>query len=87
MRRIPSKVAIPALIVVALVTIGASVLVGPTPLDQTSITILRDLRLARGILAFLVGASLALSGMIFQGLFRNPIADPFVVGVSGGSAL
>ena len=73
--------------VAALATIAASVLVGPTPLEKADIIILRDLRLARGILAFLVGASLALSGMIFQGLFRNPLADPFVVGVSGGAAL
>ena len=46
-----------------------------------------DLRLARAVLAFLVGASLALSGAILQGYFRNPMADPFVVGVSSGASL
>jgi iron complex transport system permease protein len=46
-----------------------------------------DLRLARAVLAFLVGAALALSGAILQGYFRNPMADPFVVGVSSGASL
>ena len=46
-----------------------------------------DLRLARAVLAFLVGASLALSGAILQGYFQNPMADPFVVGVSSGASL
>src|SRR5689334_2459089 len=49
--------------------------------------ILLDYRLPRGILAFLVGASLGASGVCFQGLFRNALADPFVVGVSSGAAL
>jgi len=46
-----------------------------------------DLRLSRAVLAFLVGAALALSGAILQGYFRNPMADPFVVGVSSGASL
>jgi len=46
-----------------------------------------DLRLSRAVLAFLVGAALSLSGAILQGYFRNPMADPFVVGVSSGAAL
>jgi iron complex transport system permease protein len=46
-----------------------------------------DLRLARAVLAFLVGASLALSGAVLQGYFQNPMADPFVVGVSSGASL
>ncbi len=45
-----------------------------------------DLRLSRALLAFLVGTSLALSGAILQGYFRNPMADPFVVGVSSGAS-
>jgi iron complex transport system permease protein len=44
-------------------------------------------RLPRVILAILVGASLAVSGTLFQALLRNPLADPFVLGVSGGAAL
>lgn len=87
MRRIPSAAALPVLVVAALGAMAVSVAVGPVPLEKTDLTILRDLRLARAVLAFCVGAALALSGVVFQGLFRNPLADPFVVGVSGGSAL
>ena len=45
------------------------------------------IRLPRIVLAMLVGASLATSGVLFQALLRNPLADPFVLGVSGGAAL
>lgn len=51
------------------------------------VAIVWDLRLARVLLAALVGAGLAGSGAAFQGLFRNPLADPFVIGASGGAAL
>ncbi len=44
-------------------------------------------RLPRVLLAFCVGASLALAGAAFQGLLRNPLADPFTIGVSSGAAL
>jgi iron complex transport system permease protein len=54
--------------------------------DQTFRTIFFDLRLCRALLAFLVGASLSLSGAILQGYFQNPMADPFVVGVSSGAS-
>ena len=49
--------------------------------------IILHIRLPRTGLAMLVGASLAVSGVIFQALLRNPLADPFVLGVSGGAAL
>jgi len=49
--------------------------------------ILIHLRLPRAILAYLVGAALALSGAILQGYFRNPLADPFILGVSSGASL
>ena len=55
--------------------------------DPVRSAIFIDLRLSRAVLAFLVGAALALSGAILQGYFRNPMADPFVVGVSSGAAL
>jgi iron complex transport system permease protein len=51
------------------------------------VDIVRRIRLPRAVLASLVGASLATSGVIFQALLRNPLADPFVLGVSGGAAL
>jgi iron complex transport system permease protein len=43
-------------------------------------------RLPRAILALLVGAGLACSGAAFQGLFKNPLADPYFIGVSAGAA-
>jgi len=46
-----------------------------------------DIRLPRVLLAVLVGASLALAGAGVQGLFRNPLADPALIGVSAGAAL
>lgn len=46
-----------------------------------------SLRLPRALLAMMVGAGLAASGATLQGLLRNPLADPFVLGVSGGAAL
>jgi len=54
--------------------------------DQTHAKIFIHLRLSRALLAFLVGASLSLSGVILQGYFQNPIAGPFVVGVSSGAS-
>lgn len=54
---------------------------------STDATILWSLRLPRALLAALVGAGLAASGATLQGVLRNPLADPFVLGVSGGAAL
>jgi len=48
--------------------------------------ILGDLRLPRLLLAALVGAGLSMSGAVFQGVLRNPLAEPFILGVSGGAA-
>jgi len=45
------------------------------------------IRLPRVLLALLVGSSLALSGCVLQGVFRNPLADPGLLGISGGAAL
>lgn len=53
--------------------------------DQAAIV--AELRLPRALLAFLVGASLALSGAAFQALLRNPLADPYIVGTSAGAAV
>jgi len=49
--------------------------------------ILTELRLPRAILALMVGATLGLSGAVLQGLLRNPLAEPGLLGVSGGAAL
>ncbi|MBW3554405.1 MAG: iron ABC transporter permease [Gemmatimonadetes bacterium] len=49
--------------------------------------IVRDLRLPRAVLAILIGGGLAVAGAVFQALLRNPLAEPYVLGVSGGSAV
>ncbi len=49
--------------------------------------IVLDIRMPRTLVGLLVGAALAVSGALLQGLFRNPLADPALVGVSSGSAL
>ncbi len=50
-------------------------------------TIILDIRLPRLLLAGLVGAALAVAGATYQGLFRNPLADPYLIGVAQGAAL
>jgi iron complex transport system permease protein len=62
-------------------------LVGPKGLDPTTATIIWRLRLPRVLLAGLVGATLSLGGLVFQALLRNPLADPYILGISGGSAV
>ena len=53
----------------------------------TDATIVMELRLPRVLAAMAVGASLALAGTAFQGLLRNPLADPYVLGTASGAAL
>ncbi len=55
--------------------------------DRAAIDILLRIRLPRIFLGLLVGAALAAAGTVFQALLRNPLADPYVLGVSGGAAL
>ena len=73
-----------------------SVFVPPTELwrvltgaasNETSRTILLDIRLPRTMLIALVGAALGGSGAAYQGLFRNPLADPYLIGVASGAGL
>jgi iron complex transport system permease protein len=60
---------------------------GQHPLTTTQEIILLQIRLPRVLASALVGSALAISGLIFQGLFRNPMADPYVIGSSGGAVL
>jgi iron complex transport system permease protein len=55
--------------------------------DPAAADIVLRVRLPRVVMAGLVGASLALAGVLFQALLRNPLADPYILGVSGGAAL
>jgi iron complex transport system permease protein len=60
-------------------------LLGQHPLSATQQLILFHVRLPRVLASGLVGSGLSLAGLLFQGLFRNPIADPYVTGSSGGA--
>ena len=54
---------------------------------HSTVTIVRDLRLPRSLLAFTVGGSLAVTGAVLQALVRNPLAEPYLLGLSGGAGL
>ena len=91
-------IALLALAAAAAVSIGLAVAVGSAdtglgdllPLggaaDPAARVILLELRLPRALSAFATGAALALAGVYMQVLLRNPLADPYVLGVSGGAA-
>ena len=96
--RAARTVAILALLLPLSVVVG--ILVGAVPLapgdvlgalfgggDDVTGVIVRDLRAPRVIAAALVGGALAVAGVLLQGLFRNPLADPYVTGTSAGGAL
>ena len=88
-----------ALAVVAAAAIMLALAVGSVAVDSATIVraltgagadpeaaIVRELRLPRALAAFAVGGLLALAGALMQILLRNPLADPYVLGVSGGAA-
>jgi iron complex transport system permease protein len=58
-----------------------------TPLSPTEEAILWQIRVPRVVLAALVGAMLAVAGATYQGVFRNPLADPYLLGVAAGAGL
>ena len=62
-------------------------LLSPSELSPTEQLVLLHIRLPRTLLCLGVGAILALCGAVMQGLFRNPLADPGIIGVSSGAAL
>lgn len=55
--------------------------------DPSTVAIVQRLRLPRSVQAALTGGALAASGAVFQALLRNPLADPYVLGVAGGAAV
>ncbi|TQN37358.1 iron complex transport system permease protein [Blastococcus colisei] len=59
----------------------------PGALEGTQAAVLLELRLPRVLLASLVGAGLAISGAAYQGVFRNPLADPYLLGAAAGAGL
>lgn len=60
---------------------------GASQTDSMLDTIIWRIRLPRAILAAFVGATLSLGGLVFQALLRNPLAEPYILGISGGSAI
>lgn len=100
MPRLFAVPALTALVAIAMVAFAASLSVGSVaidplallralfaPVDETQRAIVRELRLPRAIAAFATGGCLALAGALLQVLLRNPLADPYVLGVSGGAAV
>lgn len=65
----------------------AAILVAPETVSDVKSGVVLNIRLPRMILGFTVGASLGISGAVMQGFFRNPLADPGLIGVSAGAAL
>ncbi len=65
----------------------ARMITGGVPSNATAQFVLWEVRLPRLLLGLLTGAVLAVSGALLQGLFRNPLADPGLIGVSSGAAL
>lgn len=63
------------------------ILLGETPLKTTWADILFDFRLPKALTAVLTGAALSAAGLQMQTLFRNPLADPYILGVSSGASL
>jgi len=95
---IPVLFGLLVLAIIVSVAVGAVVLPLPRVLralllptapgvEATDATIVWDIRFGRVLLAALLGTGLAVSGTALQGLFRNPLADPFVIGASSGAAL
>lgn len=62
-------------------------LLGGASPDSAEAMIIRDLRFPRTLLAALAGGALALGGLIFQTLLGNPLAEPYILGISGGAAV
>lgn len=98
-RRVAAVLATLSLLLAAALLLGLAS--GPSGLDASEVAralagggasdaaadIVLRIRLPRVVLAALVGAALAVAGVLFQALLRNPLADPYILGVSGGAAL
>jgi iron complex transport system permease protein len=100
LRRLPAGPGLCALGLALVVVAAAGLAIGPVAVDLRELLpallgrsdgqagfVVQELRLPRIALGALVGAGLAVSGCILQGLFRNPLADPALIGISAGAAL
>jgi len=61
--------------------------IGGAELSPMTANIIWKIRLPRVLMGLLMGASLSLGGLVFQALLRNPLAEPYILGISGGSAI
>jgi iron complex transport system permease protein len=99
-KRPPVALSFAVLIAAALLSIAAAASIGSLALDPLELwrgvihsedTLARnlvfELRLPRALCAFATGATLALAGVLMQVLLRNPLADPYILGVSGGASV
>jgi iron complex transport system permease protein len=82
-----SSVSIPVSIILHILSENIIGLGWMTDIPKNIEMIIWEIRFPRVFLAFLVGMALALAGAAFQGLLRNPLADPYTIGVSSGAAL
>ena len=91
---------IASLIIVLAVSAIVSLSIGPSRIPGSRLfyylfnshqsiehSILMDIRLPRILLGFAIGGSLSLAGAVLQGMFRNPLVEPYTLGISGGAAL
>jgi iron complex transport system permease protein len=95
-----ARVLLPMLALLALASLAFALMAGAVevpagavwraltgPPEDTPTRIVAELRLPRALAAFVVGGLLALAGALMQVLLRNPLADPYVLGISGGAAV
>jgi iron complex transport system permease protein len=87
-----SKIRILMLIMTLVLIILASLflspkLINPFQMDTVERNILLTIRFPRVVVAFLMGMSLGVSGAVLQGILRNPLADPYILGISSGASL
>lgn len=100
MRRLPTVILALGLLLVLTMFLGLSagsagrnmhevlsLLLGYADPGSTAANIIWRIRLPRVVLAALAGAALSLGGLVFQALLRNPLAEPYILGISGGSAI
>ncbi len=96
----PDRLLLPGLVMASVVSVLAACLIGSTPMGIRQVlsalagqgaagdmTVVWDIRLPRALAAFVVGAALGCSGAALQGLLRNPLAEPGVLGVSASASL
>lgn len=82
-----ARQALSLLVFASLVTLGLNLLAGSSSLQERDLAgALLSLRAARGLTAYFVGSALAVAGVLAQGLFRNPLASPDLLGTSAGAS-